>query len=115
VITTDRLCREIAGLQTADLLRWIENAWVQPEGEPGRYLFQQIDVARVRLIVELRDELRVDEEVLPVVLSLLDQLHETRRQMRRLHTAINEAAPEDVKHRILERLIGAARELRGDR
>jgi chaperone modulatory protein CbpM len=38
----------------------------------------------VRLILELRDLMQVNEEALPVVLSLLYQIYELRRRMRAL-------------------------------
>jgi chaperone modulatory protein CbpM len=46
-------------------------------------------VARARLIVELRDTAEVNDAAMPVVLSLLDQLYDLRRQLRRLHRAQN--------------------------
>ena len=69
---------------------------VRPDGPPGGYVFREIDVARVRLIVELRDALRLDEEALPVVLSLMDQLYEERRRLRRVRDALV-AAPEEMR------------------
>ena len=39
-------------------------------------------MARVRLILELRDEFDVNEAALPVVLGLLDQLYDLRRRLR---------------------------------
>jgi len=65
-----------------------------------------VDVARVRLIAELR-ELRMDEEAMPVVLSLLDQLYAARRRMRLLQQAVDEAAPDAVRDR-LRTLLGDA-------
>jgi chaperone modulatory protein CbpM len=100
VITIETVCIRVSGLDRADLDRWIENAWVRPERDGERVLFRDIDVARVRLIRELRDELHVEEETLPVVLSLLDQLYQTRRTMRRLRDAVVQAAPDDVVRRI---------------
>ena len=94
----------MTGLNSDDLRRWIDNAWVRPDGQPGQYRFHDIDVARLRLIVELRDDLGVDEAALPVVLSLLDQLYETRRRMIRLRTVIETVVPEDVRGRILDDL-----------
>jgi hypothetical protein len=43
---------------------------------------------------------------MPVVLSLLDQLHATRRQLRLLQQAVEETAPEAVSER-LRRLLAA--------
>jgi chaperone modulatory protein CbpM len=106
MITIEMLGRRVTGLTSEDLGRWIDNAWVRPDGIPGQYRFQEIDVARLRLIVELRYDLGVDEAAMPVVLSLMDQLYETRRQMRRLRVVIETVLPEDVRGRILDDLSG---------
>ncbi len=90
-----------AGLMAADVERWVQMAWVRPDGGPGQWVFREIDVARVRLIVELRDGLHVEEETLPIVLSLLDQLYDTRRQLRLLHRAVEDTAPDPVRARLL--------------
>ena len=109
MITIEMLTHTVAGLRPDDLRRWIDNAWVRPDGHPGQYRFQAIDVARLRLIVELRDDLGVDEAALPVVLSLLDQLYETRRTMIRLRAAIETVVPEDVRGRLLDDIGEGAR------
>ncbi|MBV8912872.1 MAG: hypothetical protein JOZ05_07530, partial [Acetobacteraceae bacterium] len=45
-------------------------------------------------------EMEVGEGAMPVVLSLLDQLHETRRQMRRLVEALDAGTTEEVVRRL---------------
>jgi chaperone modulatory protein CbpM len=102
MITIEMLTHTVAGMSPEDLRRWIDNAWVRPDGLPGQYRFHDIDVARLRLIIELRDDLGVDEAALPVVLSLLDQLYETRRTMIRLRAAIETVVPADLQGRILD-------------
>ncbi len=84
LITLAALCRELGRVQESELQRWITAEWVRPATRQPELRFGAIDVARVRLIVELRDEMEVGEAAMPVVLSLLDQLYETRRQMRLL-------------------------------
>jgi chaperone modulatory protein CbpM len=84
IITMDIILAQVTGLARADLEHWIVNAWVRPDGAEGAWEFHEIDIARIRLIRELRDELLVNEEALPVVLSLLDQLHDSRRRLHEL-------------------------------
>ncbi len=103
MITIETLFVQMRGLRREDLAHWIDNAWVRPEGTPGQYLFHDIDVARVRLILELRDEMQVNEDAIPVVLLLLDQLYALRRQTRQLTEAL-QAAPDDVREDLLRRL-----------
>ena len=97
MISIEVLIAELAGLPRADLERWIDNAWVRPERLAGSYQFREIDVARVRLIQELRDEMDVNEGALPVVLSLLDQLYDLRRRMRQLGDALCQTVPCEVR------------------
>ena len=94
MITIEMLPQRVPGVQLADVARWVELSWVRPDGRPGAWMFREIDVARVRLIVELRDELSVDEDALPTVLSLMDQLYDARRHMRALRHALAAASPE---------------------
>jgi chaperone modulatory protein CbpM len=94
MIGFDAVLRLIGDLQAEELRRWIAERWVRPESEPQGYLFHEVDVARVRLIRELRYDLAIDEEALPVVLSLLDQIYALRRRLARLQAAIEEQPPE---------------------
>jgi chaperone modulatory protein CbpM len=93
MITVTGVCRVVPGLTEADLVRWIEADWVRPVRLQGEPVFSDGDVARVRLILDLRALLDVEEATLPVVLSLMDQLYATRWQLRRV---LEEAGPEVV-------------------
>jgi chaperone modulatory protein CbpM len=103
MITIEAIMLEFRTLRAEELQRWISNAWVRPERSPGGYLFHEIDLARIRLILELRDTLEVNEPALPTVLSLLDQLYEMRRQMRRLNGALS-TVPQNIRTQLLEHL-----------
>ena len=81
MITVEVLLTQLPDLPLQDLERWISNDWVRPDGRVGDYAFSEIDVARVQLILRLRDELEINEAALPVVLLLLDQLYDLRRRM----------------------------------
>lgn len=103
MITINNLSVTISGLDPEDLQRWIENAWVRPDGTPGDYRFHDIDIARLRLILQLRDDMGLDEAAMPVVLSLLDQLYETRRQMRRFYNVMETTLPPEMRAELRER------------
>ena len=105
MITIEMLPQHVPGVLLADVTRWVELAWVRPDGRPGAWMFREIDVARVRLIAELRDELSLDEDALPTVLSLMDQLYEARRQMRAIRHALG-AAPAEVRDAVLREMPG---------
>jgi chaperone modulatory protein CbpM len=88
-------------LELSELTVWIERQWVLPErGEGDLWIFHDIDIARVNLIYDLRRHLDTSEEVMPVLLSLLDQLYELRRQLKTITKAVEDQPPE-VRESIL--------------
>jgi len=96
MITIEGLVEQLDGLSRRDIEHWISNDWVRPDGRPGHYAFRQIDVARVSLIHQLRGDLQVNDEALPIVLSLLDQLYDQRRRMRDLSEALSRTASPEI-------------------
>jgi chaperone modulatory protein CbpM len=86
-------------LPAQELTGWIERGWVQPETAESGWVFQEIDIARVRLIHDLRRDMDVGEDTIPMVLSLLDQVYELRAQLKALLRAV-EAQPPEVRQAI---------------
>jgi chaperone modulatory protein CbpM len=81
-------------LEAAELSAWVEQRWIQPEAAEGGWLFHEIDVARVRLIYDLRRDLGVEEDMMPLVLSLLDQVYELRCTLKAMTRALERQPPE---------------------
>jgi chaperone modulatory protein CbpM len=94
-----QVVEQVGRLSVTELRLWCEAGWVAPAhpGSPGDAgpVFDEIDIARVRLVCELRDDLGLDEGAIPVVLSLVDQLYGLRRELRALARAI-EQQPDEV-------------------
>lgn len=86
-----------------ELLLWVQQGWLRPEGEGEALQFSEADVARASLICELRDHMGIDEEAMPVVLNLMDQVYGLRHEFRRLLAAIQHQ-PEAVRARITSEL-----------
>ncbi len=76
-------------ISQAELEAWIGEQWLRPAREVGTYLFDDADVARCRLIRELQRDLSVDEEAIPVILSLLDQIYALRHALADIQGALN--------------------------
>jgi chaperone modulatory protein CbpM len=110
MIGADELTRRFAALDTVELTRWVENRWILPEEDGGRWVFREVDIARVELILEIRREFSVDDEAMPLVLGLLDQLYSLRRQMRRLSAALEHQPPE-----IRDKIRDALTPIRGEK
>ena len=87
---------EVSG---AELSIWIEQHWVLPVEEEGSFFFDSTDVARVRLIADLRGDMGVNEEAMPVVLRLLDQVYSLRHALADLTTAIK-GLPEEARNQL---------------
>lgn len=73
-----------ARVDDAELTVWIEEGWIIPhQGEPEP-AFNDIDLARVRLIRDLRHAMGVNDEGIGVVLGLVDQVHGLREALRQV-------------------------------
>ena len=103
MITLEVLCRTVGGIEPDEIEQWIRERWVLPERAEGVYVFREIDVARVRLILEMKRDLAINEEAMPVVLGLLDQLYALRHRMRGLSTAID-ALPAEIRQALRHHL-----------
>jgi chaperone modulatory protein CbpM len=102
MISEAELVGRIARLQPDTLAQWIALRWVSPgKGETG-YLFEDADVARVHLICDLRYDLEIEEDSIPVILALIDQVHDARRTLRALASAVGEQ-PETVRAAVVSR------------
>src|SRR6266436_10368641 len=94
MISFDDLLVHLKELERRELVRWVENRWVLPERRNETWVFHEVDVARVELILEIRHEFAIDDEAMPLVLGLLDQVYDLRRQLRRMCDALAAQPPE---------------------
>jgi chaperone modulatory protein CbpM len=94
MIQIDAVVNLFPDLPRNELADWIARGWVQPEGmaEAG-WSFAEIDVARIRLIRDLRRGMAIDEDAMPVVLSLLDQVYDMRRTLKAVLGVIEHQTP----------------------
>jgi chaperone modulatory protein CbpM len=76
------VCAQVPGLAEEQLRAWLDEDWVRPLRRDGDFAFRDVDVARIRLILDLHRELAVEAPTVPLVLSLIDQLFATRHQLR---------------------------------
>lgn len=103
VYSETEVVARVDGLTVARLRAFVAAECVRPsEGERGP-AFGEADLARLRLLAELSDDFDLDAEAAALVVSLVDQIHGLRRQLRRLGEAVAAEQPE-VRGRIRERL-----------
>jgi chaperone modulatory protein CbpM len=66
---------------------WLEAGWLAPRRNDDGTQYSEIDLARAHLIEDLKD-LGINDEGVPVILDLVDQLHGLRRVLRELLSTI---------------------------
>lgn len=102
-LTEKMVLTEIRRLTRRDLRLWVSEGWVRPAvGEAGP-VFDEIDVARLRLLCDLRKEMALPNDAMPVVLNLIDRLHQTRRELRLLMEILDDQ-PEDIRRTVAQQI-----------
>ena len=91
--TLDELLRLHGKLTTVHVERWVARGLLRPRSEADAWVFEQVDVARVRLLAELVDDIGLDDDTVEVVVGLVDQVHTLRGQLGLLAQAIAEQPP----------------------
>lgn len=84
-----------------DLRIWVREGWVRPAQSETGPIFDEVDIARIRLLCDLKTDMSLPSDALPVVLTLLDRLHQTRRELRTLTEAMQKQ-PEEVRVTIID-------------
>ncbi len=100
--TFEQIVAEIE-ISPGELTAWIEQEWVLPVRQGETHVFNDADIARVRLICDLRRDMAVNDEAVPVVLQLLDQVYALRETLAELRAAIDAASPA-AREEILSKL-----------
>jgi chaperone modulatory protein CbpM len=113
MMRVDELVAAISSLQRSDLEAWIREELVVPR-QAGTLLFTDMECARVRLICTLHYELEIDAGTLPVVLSLVDQLYDTRQRLLSLTAAVT-AQDQNVQAAIIAAMEPNAGSSRADK
>ncbi|MCW3477317.1 chaperone modulator CbpM [Limobrevibacterium gyesilva] len=91
-------------LDAVELSAWIERRWVRPDQASGNgWVFTEIDIARVRLVRDLRHEMDIAEDTIPLVLALMDQVYDLRRTLAAMARAIEDQPP-DIRDAVLAAL-----------
>ena len=99
--TESEVFARIESLTEPRLTAWLRARIVRPMPSPQGNLYREIDLARLALLCDLAEDYGLDEDGLQLVMSLLDQSHQLRAEMRLLLAALAQEAP-DVRLRLRE-------------
>ena len=72
---------EVTGLDQLVIGTWVSREWILPATAD---VLDQEDIARLRLIHELQHDFGSNDEAIPLILHLVDQLCYFQEQLRRL-------------------------------
>ena len=95
----DELLRLHGALTTVRVERWVARGLLRPRQAGESWNFEQVDVARARLLAELGADIGFDDDTVETVVSLVDQVHTLRNQLGLLGRAIAEQ-PADTRDAI---------------
>lgn len=93
MMDVEALVASIPRLRRADLESWVSAELVIPDRDGAMAVFTDQECARVRLICTLHYDLEIAADTLPLILSLVDQLYDSRQRLRSLATAVAQQAP----------------------
>ncbi len=88
MLTQAEVLARLAGLQAAQLRAWVAQAWVRPTAAGTEQMFDDDDLARLHLIFDLTDVMGVNDEAVPIILSLVDQVQVLRGCLTALDRAV---------------------------
>lgn len=95
MLTEEDVVARVSRLTVTRLRVFVSQGLIKPDedGDPG---YSEADLARAALICNLADEMGFNDEDVPVLLSLIDQIHGLRSELRGFVEAI-EALPPDMR------------------
>ena len=70
-----------AGLPQEIILQFISHEWIQPV-DSEHLILDEEDIARLKLIWELKQDLGVNDEAVPIILHLIDQLNRLHFELK---------------------------------
>ena len=105
MIRETELIAQFTVLERRVLMTWIEEGVIAPERDDEGYLFDPADESRVALACDLHYRMGLEHASLPVILSLIDQLHDARHHLRTLTRAVAEQ-PEAIRQDITRQMKG---------
>ncbi|RWR46908.1 hypothetical protein EOW66_20075 [Sinirhodobacter huangdaonensis] len=93
MMTEAEILDRIGRLSAERLTLCVTRAWVRPRLSEAGPAYDETDLARLRLIVELTEDMEVNDEAVPLILGLIDEVSALRRRIRALDAALGAEGP----------------------
>ena len=82
------LLSKIAVLQSKDIEIWMRDGLVRAEKHESAQIFSDVECARIQLVCTLHYDLDIELDSMHVIMSLVDQLNDTRERLQCLSGAV---------------------------
>ncbi len=102
MMTEAEILTRVARLTHDRLTVCVTQSWVRPRQSDAGQVFDDTDLARLRLIVELTEDMAVNDEAVPLILNLIDEVSALRRRMRAVDAALG---AEGLRETLVQRLL----------
>ncbi len=108
--TEEEVIERVASLTRTQLVSFVRAEVIRPvlTRDGGAY-YRQVDLARLELLCELCDVFGLQDDALAMVISLIDQLHAARRELRLVLDVVAEHGSDSLRLRVGEALRQANR------
>jgi chaperone modulatory protein CbpM len=94
----------VAPLTRTQLVSFVQAEFIQPLHTETGPIYRRVDLVRMELLCELSEHFNVDDDALGIIISLIDQLHDVRGELRAVLEAI-ETEPAEVRARLGKTLL----------
>ncbi|MEX0828548.1 MAG: MerR family transcriptional regulator [Haliea sp.] len=101
MINENEVVEKLQDIRLTHLRLWVKRGWVLPVKTKSGYHYREIDIARLELIRQLKSDMAVNNDAIPIVLSLIDQIHGLRYELKTLGRAV-EAQHKDIQSAIID-------------
>lgn len=105
-LSEDQAISAVARLTRVQLISFVEAEIIVPVMTEDGPAYRKIDIMRMELLCELSEQFELQDDALGMVISLVDQLHGVRAELRSVLEAVETEQPE-VRSRIGELLYKA--------
>jgi chaperone modulatory protein CbpM len=105
-LSEEQAIAAVARLTRIQLVSFVEAEIIVPVMTEDGPTYRKIDIMRMKLLCELSEQFEMHDDALSMVMSLVDQLHGVRAELRTVLSAVETEEPE-VRRRIGELLYKA--------
>lgn len=92
--TEDEILAAVEDLTRPRLVRFVSLRMIEPVQSPQGAVYREVDLARLRLLVDLVESYEIEDDALSLVIGLVDQLHGLRAEMATILRALAQQPPE---------------------